>query len=72
MTANSGDRWVLRHLGPDQAPRSDICTIEHTLRVVDRASGMLLVEATQEQIGAVLAALPGWTATKERRYSLVR
>jgi hypothetical protein len=72
VTTNGADRWVLRRLGPDQAPGADVHTIEHTVRVVDRASGMLLVEATEEQIGAVLATLPQWTATKEHRFSLAR
>jgi hypothetical protein len=70
VTTRNRERWVLRYLGPGRAPRADLSTIEHTVTVVDRTGTTLLVEATSDQITRLLAPLPSWTVTKERRFSL--
>ena len=55
-------RYVLRYQGPGRAPVGDVAHIERSLRVLDRAPDMLLVEATGSGVHRIrdrTAALTG-------------
>jgi hypothetical protein len=43
----------------------EVAHIERSLRVVDRARDMLLVEGNAPGIRQVMAGLPGWVAAEE-------
>jgi hypothetical protein len=58
-------RYVLRYRGSGRAPVGDVAHIERSLRVLDRAPDMLLVEATGSGVHRVMAGLPSWVAAEE-------
>ena len=58
-------RYVLRYRGPGRAPTAEVAHIERSLRVIDRTSGMFLVEGSAPSIRRVMAGLPGWVAAEE-------
>lgn len=58
-------RYVLRYRGPGRAPVGEVAHIERSLRVVDRARDMLLVEGSAPGIRQVMAGLPAWVAAEE-------
>jgi hypothetical protein len=59
------NRYVLRYRGPGRAPVGEVAHIERSLRVVDRAPGMLLVEGTGAGVTRVMAGLDRWVAAEE-------
>ena len=58
-------RYVLRYRGSGRAPAGEVAHIERSLRIVDRAPGMLLVEGSAPGVSQVMAGLPAWVAAEE-------
>ena len=64
--------YVFRYRGRGPAPAADIARIADAVRVLDRASRMLLVEGSASQIAGLAAALPSWLVTEEHAFALGR
>jgi hypothetical protein len=65
-------RYILRFKGHGAIPAPDLTRIESEphVKVVDRSSRMLLVEAAEQTIHRLAEALPGWTIAPERTIPL--
>jgi hypothetical protein len=64
--------YVFRCRGRGPAPAADIARIADAVRVLDRATRMLLVEGSASQIASLGAALPSWLVTEEHAFTLGR
>ena len=64
--------YVFRYRGRGPAPAADIARIAGAVRVLDRASRMLLVEGSASQIAGLAAALPSWLVTEEHAFAIGR
>lgn len=58
-------RYVLRYTGVGPVPAADVSQVRTRARVVDTDGRMLLVEAPNARITALVRSLPGWVATPE-------
>jgi hypothetical protein len=65
--------FILRFRGQGRKPAADVARIRSLaqLTVLDDSSPrMLLVEAPEEPLATLMAALPDWMMTRERRIPL--
>jgi hypothetical protein len=65
-------RFILRFTGKGPKPRLDVERIraERRLTVLDESERMVLVEATDEKVVKIVAAMPEWTWSPERTFRL--
>jgi hypothetical protein len=61
-------RFVLRYRGTRGAPAEDMARIEDQVRILDRTSRMLLVEASDQQVSRLVEALPDWVVITEQAF----
>jgi hypothetical protein len=67
------DRFILRFRGPSPGPAEDIQRIRslRRLTVIDDSSPrMLLVEAPETELKALVDSMPGWIVTQEKMVPL--
>ncbi len=65
-------RYIVRYVGEGLRPDADVQRIREAqgLTVLDDVTHMLLVEASQKSLKALMGSLPGWTWTPERSIRL--
>jgi hypothetical protein len=69
----SMSRFILRFRGTGLKPAEDverICALRNTTVLDDSSPRMLLVEAPEAELKALVDAMPGWVMTQERMISL--
>ena len=67
------DRFILRFRGTSPRPAEDVNRIRslRTLTVIDDSSPrMLLVEAPESELRALVDSMPGWIITQEKMIPL--
>lgn len=66
------ERFILRYRGPGQMPAEDLERIREAsgLEVLDSTSRMLLVQASEAELQTLMATLPDWVLSAERKVAM--